>query len=55
METYAILKPCERQDDGVQYNCAWGLAGGVKPQILWTALGHSQIRSEGPVRWDEVG
>jgi len=29
METYAILKPCEMQDDGVQYNCAWGPAGGV--------------------------
>ena len=29
LESYAILKPCEMQDDGVQYNCAWGPAGGV--------------------------
>ncbi len=29
MENYAIIKPCEMQDDGVQYNCAWGPAGGV--------------------------
>ena len=29
LENYAILKPCEMQDDGVQYNCAWGAAGGV--------------------------
>jgi hypothetical protein len=28
-ENYAIIKPCEMQDDGVQYNCAWGPAGGV--------------------------
>lgn len=31
LENYAILKPCEMQDDGVQYNCAWGPAGGVTP------------------------
>ena len=31
MENYAIIKPCEMQDDGVQYNCAWGPAGGVGP------------------------
>jgi hypothetical protein len=31
METYAIIKPCEMRDDGVQYNCAWGPAGGVGP------------------------
>ena len=29
MENYAIIKSCEMQDDGVQYNCAWGPAGGV--------------------------
>lgn len=29
MENYAIIKPCEKQDDGVQYNCTWGPAGGV--------------------------
>jgi hypothetical protein len=29
LENYAILKPCEMQDNGVQYNCAWGPAGGV--------------------------
>jgi len=29
LENYAIIKPCEMQDDGVQYNCAWGPAGGV--------------------------
>ena len=28
MENYAIIQPCEQQDDGVQYNCAWGPAGG---------------------------
>ncbi len=29
LEVYAIIKACEMQDDGVQYNCAWGPAGGV--------------------------
>lgn len=29
MEVFAIIRPCEMQDDGVQYNCAWGPAGGV--------------------------
>lgn len=28
MENHAIIQPCEMQDDGVQYNCAWGPAGG---------------------------
>ena len=28
LEVYAIIKPCEMQDDGKQYNCDWGLAGG---------------------------
>jgi hypothetical protein len=31
LETYAIIKACEMQDNGVQYNCAWGPAGGVGP------------------------
>jgi hypothetical protein len=31
MENYAIIQPCEMQDDGAQYNCAWGPAGGVGP------------------------
>ncbi|MBY0227249.1 MAG: DUF4214 domain-containing protein [Hyphomicrobium sp.] len=29
LESYAIIQPCEMQDDGVQYNCDWGPAGGV--------------------------
>lgn len=29
MEIYAIIKPCEMRDDGTQYNCNWGVAGGV--------------------------
>lgn len=31
MEVYAIIKACEMQDNGVQYNCSWGPAGGVGP------------------------
>jgi hypothetical protein len=31
LESYAIIKACEMRDDGVQYNCAWGPAGGVGP------------------------
>lgn len=31
LENYAIIKPCEMQDNGEQYNCAWGLAGGNSP------------------------
>jgi len=30
LENNAIIKPCEMQDNGVQYNCDWGQAGGVK-------------------------
>ncbi|RJT29445.1 DUF4214 domain-containing protein [Mesorhizobium waimense] len=30
MENYAILLPCEIQDDGAQYNCSWGPAGGIE-------------------------
>jgi hypothetical protein len=29
LESYAIIKPCELQDDGKQYNCSWGPAGGT--------------------------
>lgn len=29
MENYAIIKPCEKRDDGSQYPCAWGPAAGV--------------------------
>jgi len=29
MENYAIIKPCEKRDDGSQYPCAWGPAGGT--------------------------
>ncbi|MBZ9991980.1 DUF4214 domain-containing protein [Mesorhizobium sp. BH1-1-5] len=28
MENYAIIKPCEKRDDGTQYPCGWGPAGG---------------------------
>ena len=31
MESYAIIKACEKRDDGTQYPCAWGPAGGVGP------------------------
>lgn len=31
LEIYAIIKPCEMRDDGTQYNCEWGPAGGVGP------------------------
>ena len=30
-ENYAIIQPCEMRDDGTQYPCAWGPAGGVGP------------------------
>lgn len=31
MENYAIIRPCEKRDDGSQYPCDWGPAGGVDP------------------------
>lgn len=31
LEVYAIILPCEMQDDGVQYSCAWGPGTGVSP------------------------
>lgn len=30
MENYAIIKACEKRDDGSQYPCEWGPAGGVE-------------------------
>ena len=29
MENYAIIKPCEKRDDGSKYPCAWGPAAGT--------------------------
>ena len=31
LENYAIIQPCEMQDDGKQYNCSFGPAGGRGP------------------------
>jgi len=31
LENYAIIKACEMRDNGEQYNCDWGPAGGVSP------------------------
>jgi Glycosyl hydrolase catalytic core len=31
LENFAIILPCEKKDDGTQYNCAWGPAGGTEP------------------------
>ncbi len=36
LENYAIIKACEMQDDGVQYNCSWGPAGGTGPLHYYT-------------------
>lgn len=30
-ENFAIIQPCEMRDDGTQYPCEWGPAGGVGP------------------------
>lgn len=30
-ENYAILKPCETRDNGVQYSCLFGSPGGIDP------------------------
>ncbi len=30
-ENYAIIQPCELREDGSQYPCEWGPAGGVDP------------------------
>ena len=32
LENFAIIQPCERRDDGTQYPCEWGPAGG------WSSL-----------------
>ncbi len=32
LENYAIIQPCEMRDDGTQYPCEWGPAGGVGVQ-----------------------
>ncbi|HEX4768305.1 MAG TPA: hypothetical protein VH414_18720 [Lichenihabitans sp.] len=29
LEIYALLRPCEKRDDGSVYPCEWGIAGGV--------------------------
>ncbi|MGB3625034.1 MAG: hypothetical protein WA989_04375, partial [Henriciella sp.] len=31
LENFAIIQPCEMRDDGSQYPCEWGPAGGVGP------------------------
>lgn len=31
LENYALIRPCEMRDDGTQYPCEWGIAGGVGP------------------------
>jgi hypothetical protein len=31
LENYAIILPCEMRDDGTQYPCEWGPAGGLSP------------------------
>lgn len=36
LENFAIIKACEIQDDGVQYNCSWGPAGGNGPLHYFT-------------------
>lgn len=36
LENFAIIKACERKDDGTQYNCSWGPAGGVGVDEYYT-------------------
>lgn len=31
LESHAIIQPCEMRDDGTQYPCEWGPAGGMTP------------------------
>jgi hypothetical protein len=31
LENFAIIQPCEMRDDGTQYPCNWGSAGGLYP------------------------
>lgn len=42
LEIFALIKPCEMRDDGTQYPCEWGIAGGVGP-----------LEYYGP-RWEKV-
>ena len=42
LESFAIIQPCEMRDDGTQYPCEWGPAGGVNPEDYY-----------GP-RWEKV-
>jgi hypothetical protein len=42
LENYAIIKACEMQGDGSQYDCSWGPAGGVGELEYY------------PPRWDKV-
>lgn len=32
VESFAIIQPCEMRDDGTQYPCEWGPAGGVEAE-----------------------
>lgn len=43
LENFAIIRACEMRDNGEQYNCDWGPAGGVSPLDYY-----------GP-RWAKVG
>lgn len=36
MENFAIIQPCEHFDNGEQYNCNWGPAGGVTAKEYYT-------------------
>ncbi|KQT60477.1 MULTISPECIES: glycosyl hydrolase [unclassified Aureimonas] len=36
VEVFAILQPCEMRDDGTQYPCEWGPAGGVGADEYFT-------------------
>ncbi|MET3792216.1 DUF4214 domain-containing protein [Aquamicrobium terrae] len=36
LENYAILTACEMRDDGIQYDCSWGPAGGDGPGHYFT-------------------
>lgn len=42
LENFAIIQPCEMRDDGTQYPCDWGPAGGLYPLDYY-----------GP-RWDKI-
>ncbi len=42
LENFAMIRPCEIKDDGGQYNCSWGPAGGVG------------VLDYQPARWNKV-